>query len=360
MKKLTVVLIAFLVAWNLYLTQEVMTLKQQSPVAAATSTKIVREVVTTFTTDITQIVADVSNKVVGISSLAGGRTIGTGSGFIYEVNGQDALIVTNNHVVASAAEVSVRFANGEEKKAEILGTDLYSDLAILKTVVDFDISPLKIGDSAEVKIGEVAIAIGNPLGFEFQGSTTQGIISGKDRVLGVDLDGDGIQDWDMTLLQTDAAINPGNSGGPLINAAGEVIGINSLKIIQSQVEGFGFAIPVNEMVPIVDQLKQYGKVQRPTIGISARAINEMNYFERSYYGVATDAENGLYIIQVIEGSPAYQAGMRTGDILILFDGIKIDSFKEFRKQLYSKKINQKVEIEYSRKDKVVKTTITLS
>lgn len=360
MKKLMVLMIALLMGWNLFLSLEMYSLKEQSQMSSGTTTKIVREVVTSFTTDITEVVADVSSKVVGISSMTSGRAMGTGSGFVYEVNGNKVLVITNNHVVSDATDVVIRFANGQEEKASIIGTDLYSDLALLETTVDFEITPLVIGDSSEVKVGEVALAIGNPLGFDFQGSTTQGIISGKDRILGVDLDGDGVQDWDMTLLQTDAAINPGNSGGPLINAAGEVIGINSLKIIQSQVEGFGFAIPVNEMVPIVDQLKQYGIVRRPTLGISARAVNEMNYFERSYYGVATDAQNGLYIIQVIEGTPAHGAGMREGDILLSFDGLHIDSFKDFRKHLYSKKINDVVDIEYSRKGEVVKATIKLS
>lgn len=360
MKKMSMLLIAILLGWNLFLSFEVMELKQQRLYVSGDTTRIVREVVTSFTTDITEVVADVSSKVVGISSLSRGRVIGTGSGFVYEVKDNNVLIITNNHVVSEASEVMIRFANGQEKEAEIVGTDLYSDLAVLRTVVDFAIEPLKIGDSSEVKIGEVAIAIGNPLGLEFQGSTTKGIISGKDRILGVDLDGDGIQDWDMTLLQTDAAINPGNSGGPLINGAGEVIGINSLKIIQSQVEGFGFAIPVNEMVPIVEQLKNHGSVKRPMLGITARAVNELSYYERSRYGVALDVSNGLLIIQVIEGSAAHKAGLQTGDILVSFDGVSIQSFKDFRKHLYSKQINDAVEIEYSRNGSVVKTTIRLS
>ncbi len=358
MKKLIILLIAVLLGWNIFLSLEIHQLKNAA--AATGTTRTVREVVTSFSTDITDVVADVSAKVVGISAMRGGRAIGTGSGFVYDVISKEVYVITNNHVVQDADAVVIRFANGQEEAAQIVGMDLYSDIALLKTTVDFEIKPIPLGDSSEVKVGEIAIAIGNPLGFDFQGSTTQGIISGKDRILGVDLDNDGIQDWDMTLLQTDAAINPGNSGGPLINAAGEVIGINSLKIIKSQVEGFGFAIPVNEMVPIVEQLVQYGSVRRPTLGISARAIAEMNYFERNYYAVSQEAVRGLLIIQVLENTPAASAGLAAGDILLSFDGKAIDSFKDFRKLLYSKKINDVVTIEYSHLGEVVKATIKLT
>jgi serine protease Do len=251
------------------------------------------------------------------------------------------------------------FANGEELEATLIGSDVFTDLALLEVKVDFEVNAFKLGDSSLVKVGENALAIGSPLGLSFQGSVTMGIISGKDRVVPVDLDNNGTDDWDSIVLQTDAAINPGNSGGPLINLAGELIGITSMKIADSSVEGMGFAIPINEIIPIIQQLKDNGEVIRPVVGISAVSLDELAVYQKSYYGIRLDLNAGLYVMSVIKGSPAELSGIKEGDVITAFDNTNITSFKEFRKLLYTKNVGDVVTISYERAGKSTTVNVVL-
>lgn len=346
MKYLIAIVCVLLLAWNVFLTLQIENL-HTSITTLQNSTKVEeREVVYLGDLDITDIVEEVSSQVVGISNITKyGQLKGTGSGVVYKVDGKTLWIVTNHHVIDGANEVKISYSNGSQSSATVVGSDIYTDLALLKTVIDFEgITAAKRGDSSLIEVGDVAIAIGSPLGLSFQGSTTKGIISGTNRIVGVDLDKNGTEDWDMLLIQTDAAINPGNSGGPLINAVGEVIGINSMKIANTDVEGFGFAIPINEVVPIVEQLELNGSVIRPLLGISARALSEMNYFEKNWYNIPASSTMGLLILEVVENSPAQKAGIEVGDILLSYNDETIMSFKRFRKLLYSSKVNDKVKL----------------
>ena len=196
------------------------------------------------------------------------RETGTGSGVIYKKQGDKAYIVTNHHVVEGAQELEITFDDGSKTDGKVVGSDMWTDLAVIeidaklvKTVIDF-------GDSDALKRGETVIAIGNPLGLGFSGSVTVGVVSGKDRSIPIDFDEDGTVDWYADVLQTDAAINPGNSGGALINLAGQFIGINSMKISEATVEGIGLAIPINLAIPIIDHLEKHGEVNRPTMGVT--------------------------------------------------------------------------------------------
>lgn len=346
MKYILSILCVVLMAWNVLLTIEIEDLKESLVELQESALIEEREVVYLSDLDITDVVEEVSTQVVGISNISQyGQLKGTGSGVIYKMYDKTLWIVTNHHVIDGANKIQISYSNGSESFAEIVGSDIYTDLALLKTTVNFEgVSAARRGDSSSVKVGDVAIAIGSPLGLSFQGSTTKGIISGTNRIVGVDLDNNGSEDWDMVLMQTDAAINPGNSGGPLINAAGEVIGINSMKIANTEVEGFGFAIPMNEVVPIVDQLEQNGHVERPLLGISARALSEMSYFEKNWYGVSMSSTQGLLILEVVEGSPAQKADIEIGDVLLSYNGKVITDFKSFRKLLYSSRIGESVKL----------------
>lgn len=355
---LTKVLILVLIASNSFLAYEV--LKTESdPASVNEDGTIIREVVTEFSTNVTDVVEASVEKVVAVSSLYNNQVYSTGSGAIYKIQDGKILIITNNHVIDSAETIKVTFANGEQLDAILLGKDFYTDLALLEVTADFTVVPFSMGDSSLVKVGETVLAIGSPLGLEYSGSVTQGIISGKDRVVPVDLNEDGIDDWDSIVLQTDAAINPGNSGGPLINLAGELIGITSMKISNSSIEGMGFAIPVNEIVPIIEQLQTNGKVIRPLVGISAVGLDELTVYQKSFYGIRLDLEDGLYILSISDNSAADDAGIRTGDIITSFDGVPVLSFKEFRKNLYSKSVGDQVEITYERNGKVNTVTVIL-
>ena len=314
MKKfLTSTIILLLLIWNSVLSYEVFFKEGQTTVNPDGT--IVQTVVTEFDTNVTRVVENTIEKVVGIQAIVFEEVYSSGSGAIFDYVDNTVHIVTNNHVIEDAERIQVVFANGETVEATLMGSDLFTDLALLEAKIDFSVEAFRFGDSSLVKVGENALAIGSPLGLEFQGSVTMGIISGKDRTVPVDLDGNGTDDWDSIVLQTDAAINPGNSGGPLINMAGELIGITSMKIADSSVEGMGFAIPINEVIPIIQQLKDNGKVIRPVIGISAVSVDELAVYQKSYYGIRLDLNTGLLITSVVENSPASRAGLKEGDII---------------------------------------------
>jgi len=360
MKKYTVLIIGVLLIWNAVLTFQYVGVKDLLDSLEITGeVRTIREVVTEFNTNVTKVVEDNITKVVGVSNFYQNQLVGTGSGAIYQYKEGEVYIVTNNHVIDGATKVSVTFANGEELDAMIVGSDRFTDLALLKVNVDFTVEPFTLGDSSLVKTGESVLAIGSPLGFEFSGSVTMGIISGTNRIVPIDLDNDGTDDWDSIVLQTDAAINPGNSGGPLINMAGELIGITSMKIADSSVEGMGFAIPVNEIVPIIEQLMTNGKVIRPLLGISAVSIEDMISAQKSFYGIQLDLDKGIMITGVQIGSAAGKAGLRAKDIITAFDGNIVINYKQFRQLLYGKAVGDEVEITYVRGTNTYTTTAKL-
>lgn len=359
-KYLSILLITGLLVWNTALTAEYLNVKKLlDTLEISGEIKTIREVVTQFTTDITEVVKDSVGKVVGVSNYYEGALASTGSGAIYLYETGTVFIVTNNHVIEDATSISVTFANGETLEAELVGADVFTDLALLKVAVDFNVTPFVLGDSALTNVGEYVLAIGSPLGLEFSGSVTMGIISGTNRIVPVDLDDDGEDDWDSIVLQTDAAINPGNSGGPLINLAGELIGITSMKIADSRVEGMGFAIPVNEMAPIIEQLKANGKVIRPVLGITGVSVDTLTTSQKSFYGIQLDLDDGIMVVDVSSGSPASKAGLKPKDVIISFDGQTITSFKQFRRLIYVKQVGDTVEIVYVRGNQTLTTSATL-
>lgn len=269
------------------------------------------------TMDTTQIAKNVGPAVVGIKSavtgqysLFGGYTTSEaqGSGIILSADGY---IVTNNHVVENASSVTVQLNTGSEYTAEIIGTDEQTDLAVIKITPQEELTVAVLGDSTQVEVGETAIAIGNPMGLEFFGSVTQGIVSAVNRTVTVD-------NRTMNLIQTDAAINSGNSGGALINSKGEVIGINTVKVSTSGVEGMGFAIPISDAKPIISDLLEYGYVKgRPVIGVSTRDITE---YMTMQYGWPQGAQ-----IMSVTSENARNAGLQQGDIIVKIDGQEVKS-----------------------------------
>ena len=238
----------------------------------------------------------------------------SGTGFIISTDGY---IVTNHHVVDGATKVTVILDNDKEYEAKIIGSDAQTDLAVLK-IEETGLTPAVLGNSSDVQVGELAVAIGNPLGQTLSGTVTAGIISATNRE--VTLEG-----TEYTLLQIDAAINSGNSGGPLANAYGEIIGINNAKIASSGIEGLGFAIPSDIAKPVIEDLIAVGYVRgRPLIGINARNITE----EMSEY---YDLPVGVYVVSIVEFSPAENAGLRIGDVITECDGKKVTTVDELNK-----------------------------
>lgn len=348
-KKILIAFVALLIGWNIFLTYQVMTSNVSGD--GTTNNTVVSQQVSNITSDLTELADSAADKVVGIITKVNGQEYATGSGIIYSASSGSVTVVTNHHVIEGGNGYTVVFANGEQIDAELIGSDELTDLAVLSLEVDFEVSSFVLADSSLAKTGEYVLAIGSPLGIEYQGTTTFGIISAVDRSIAVDLNDDGIEDWDAIVIQTDAAINPGNSGGALVNQAGELIGITSMKITgtyDTSVEGMGFAIPSNEVSSIVTQIRENGSVQRPLIGISGVGISELSTREKSYYGITLDLDGGVFVSSVSSGGAAEKAGIQEGDIITKLDDAEIDTFKQFRSELYKKNVNDKVSIEVYR------------
>jgi serine protease Do len=259
---------------------------------------------------------------------------GAGSGWIID---EDGLIVTNNHVVEGADSVSVTLVDSRTFPAQTIRTDWLSDLAIIK-VDAHDLPAAKVGDSDTLRVGDWVVAIGNSLGLGI--SATKGIVSAQDISLSVS-EGQTLDD----LIQTDAAINPGNSGGPLVNMAGEVIGITSIKIAQVGVEGMGYAISSNTATPIIEELIQSGYVVRPWLGVGLYTVDQWLALS---YDLAVD--EGAFVTEVVAGSPAAEAGIQVGDIITEFASEEITTADELIQAIHSSQIGQEVEIVYWRDD----------
>lgn len=265
--------------------------------------------------DVPQIAEAVGPSVVGVvikhsfnDSIFSEQEAGSGSGIIIS---SDGYIVTNSHVIEGASAIYVVLNNGENYSARVVGMDTKTDIAVIKIDAK-NLAKAELGKSSDLKVGELAVAIGNPLGLEFQGSVTAGVISALDRSMEVD-------GRKYTLVQTDAAINPGNSGGPLVNKYGYVIGINTVKISSSATEGMGFAIPIDIALPIIEELIEKGYVSgRPQIGIEIINITEAMSMQ---YNVPV----GVYVVNVVFGSAAEKAGIKSGDIIIKADGISVST-----------------------------------
>lgn len=268
---------------------------------------------------------------------------GTGSGVIFK---SDGYIVTNNHVIQGAKDITVALADGRTLNATLVGADAYTDLAVIK-VDATDLPIAEFGDSDDIMVGEPAIAIGNPMGLEFQGSVTAGVISALNRTLNVG-------ENRVKLLQTDAAINPGNSGGALVNADGKVIGINSAKLAATGVEGMGFAIPINTVKPIVEQLINQGHVSYPYLGIG---VLDKQTAAQAGYKLNVDA--GVIVMQIEVGGPADLAGIRQRDLILKVDGKETNTVAELRSAISERQIGDTVTITISRGGQESEVTATL-
>ncbi|WNC14810.1 trypsin-like peptidase domain-containing protein [Brevibacillus brevis] len=314
-------------------------------------------------------VKKVENAVVGVINIGRTRTNwvngnsqdveqGEGSGVIFEKKGGKAHIITNYHVIDQAQKLEVALPTGDKVEAKILGADMFADLAVLEIDASKVSTVAELGDSSTLQVGEPAIAIGNPLGMKFSRTVTQGIISSLERSMPMDLNEDGQDDWELDVLQTDAAINPGNSGGALVNIKGQVIGINTLKISKEGVEGLGFALPINDVKAIVSELMEKGKLERAYLGVTPYDLtNVPRYNWKETLNLPDDVQAGVVIQnEVGKFSPAGQAGLRQYDVIVKMDGKDINNGAQLRKYLtLDKKPGDSVEITYYR-DGFKKTT----
>ena len=282
-----------------------------------------------------------------------------GSGVIYKKEGNFAYLVTNTHVISGAKKVDIRLADGTKVPGEIVGSDTYSDIAVVKIAADKVTTVAEFGDSDQLTVGETAIAIGSPLGSEYANTVTQGIVSSLNR--NVSLKSEDGQAISTKAIQTDTAINPGNSGGPLINIQGQVIGITSSKIATNggtSVEGLGFAIPSNDAINIINQLEKNGKVTRPALGIQMVNLSNLSSTDLQRLNVPSSVTAGVVVRSVITSMPA-NGHLQQYDVITKVDDKAISSTTELQSALYSHSIGDSMTVTYYRDGKEETTTIKL-
>ena len=283
-----------------------------------------------------------------------------GSGVIYKKEGKYAYLVTNTHVINGAKKVDILLADGNKVPGEVVGSDVYSDIAVVRISADKATAVAEFGDSNQLTVGETAIAIGSPLGTDYANSVTQGIISSQGR--NVKLKADNGQNISTRALQTDAAINPGNSGGPLINIQGQIIGITSSKISnngQTSVEGMGFAIPANDVVNIIKQLEEKGKVVRPALGIQMMDLSNLSTSDLSQLKLPEKISGGVLVRSTLENMPASDKLQRY-DVITKIDDTDIESTADLQSALYSHQINDTIKVTFYRDGKQQTTSIKLT
>lgn len=285
-----------------------------------------------------------------------------GSGVIYKKDVDSAYLVTNNHVIDKAERIEIVLADGSKVVGKLIGADTYSDLAVVKISSDKIKTVAQFADSSKINIGEVAIAIGSPLGTEYANSVTEGIVSSLSRT--VTLKNEEGQTVSTNAIQTDAAINPGNSGGPLINIEGQIIGINSSKISQSKssgnaVEGMGFAIPANDVIKIINQLESKGEVVRPALGISMVNLSDLSTNALDQLKVPKNVTSGIVVAKVVDNMPA-SGKLEQYDIITEIDGEEVSSTSDLQSILYGHDINDTVKVTFYRGNDKKSTTIELT
>ena len=327
-------------------------------------------------TDISEAVKKVQNAVVSVityaessssvindeSSNDESQISSEGSGVIYKKDGKSAYLVTNTHVLNGSTNVDILLADGNKVPGEVVGSDVYSDISVVKISSEKVTDVAEFGDSGSLTVGETAIAIGSPLGTEYANSVTQGIISSLGR--NVTLQSENGENISTTALQTDAAINPGNSGGPLINIQGQVIGITSSKIStngQTSVEGMGFAIPSNDVVNIINQLEKNGTVTRPALGIQMMDLSNLTTSDFSKLNLPSSVKSGILVRSVQQGMPA-DGKLQKNDVITKVDNTDVESTSDLQSALYKHSIGDEVEITYYRdgKSQTVKIKLTKS
>ena len=267
--------------------------------------------------------------------------IGTGSGFCYKKN-NEAYFITNNHVIESGSSIKILNIENKIYEAKLLGKDEYLDIAILSADIESCLQVASLGNSFYTNLGDTVFTVGSPLGSKYMGTITKGILSGKDRKVTISTNNG---NYIMDVLQTDAAINPGNSGGPLVNINGEVIGVNSLKLVEDEIEGMGFAIPIELIKEVVVKLEKGEVIIRPILGIEISDSNR--------YG-------GIYVNNVDPTYPASNAGLKKGDYIVSIDNINIEDCAHFRYVLYQYKINDTITITYIRDGVTYEVKVTLT
>ena len=289
-----------------------------------------------------------------------GTIISSGTGFVYDKDDKYGYVLTNAHVVSDGNNVQGVLSNNNTVSLTLLGFDSYTDLAVLRMDVKDVLQVASIGSSENIEVGNTLFTVGAPMGAKYAGTVTKGILSGKDRLLETSTsNGLSNDSYIVKVLQTDAAISPGNSGGPLVNLAGDVIGITSLKLVDNKVEGMGFAIPIEDAMNYVDYLEQGKEIQRPVMGVQILDLTNRYVLYRYNINIPKNVDSGIYLVEVNSGYPASDAGLKSGDIITAINGEKVTTTAEFKYELYKYSVGDMVEVTYYRNGKENVTNVKL-
>ena len=276
-----------------------------------------------------------------------GNTISTGTGFVYDKEG---FVLTNAHVVSEGYDIKGTLSNNKVISLKLMGTDTYTDLAVLKMDPKDILQVASIGTSKNTKIGNTVFTVGSPMGLSYAGTVTKGILSGKDRLIET-TNSYNNESFIVKVLQTDAAISPGNSGGPLVNLAGDVIGINSLKLVDEQVEGMGFAIPIEDAMNYVNYLEKKEEIKRPIMGVQILDMTNKYILYRYNVEVPKSVDSGIILMELSEGYPAEKSGLKKNDIITKINDVKVSTVAEFKYELYKYSVGSTIKVTYVRNDK---------
>ena len=306
-------------------------------------------------------ISDLKNAINSVYEAAvyievtGNRVSSSGSGFVYKTDDNYGYILTNYHVIDGGKKFVVTFSDGTDTEASLVSGDEYYDIAVLKLDKNKVKKVATLGDSSNIELGDTVFTVGAPLGKEYMGTITKGIVSGINRMVSVS------NNYLMEVIQTDASINSGNSGGPICNIKGEVIGITSSKLVGEGVEGMGFAIPINSVNEILTNIESGTTLERPYLGV--QLVDLTNTFALQYYyniRISNDVEFGAVLSYVEENMPASKSGLKVGDVIIEIDGEKVDNVSHFKYILYKHKLGDKIKVKYYRENKIGETTIELT
>lgn len=356
LKTLLIVIIAFLIGAGIMYYYSVNNPKIITKDRTVSNTKVTEEAME-------DAISKVYDSALCIEVLsADGSAVSTGTGFVYEKDDKYGYVLTNAHVISSNGNIQGVLSNNKSVKLTLLGSDSYTDLAVLRMDASDVLQVASIGDSKNTAVGNTVFTVGSPMGATYAGTVTKGILSGKDRLIETSASNGNLssETYIVKVLQTDAAISPGNSGGPLVNLAGDVIGITSLKLVDEQVEGMGFAIPIEDAMNYVDILENGKEIERPIVGV--QILDLTNKYLLSSYGIkiGSNVDSGIILVKVNDGYPAADAGLKDGDIVTKVNGETVSTTAQFKYQLYKYNIGDTVEFTYYRNNKENKTKVKLT
>ncbi|MBE6160326.1 MAG: PDZ domain-containing protein [Lactobacillales bacterium] len=310
--------------------------------------KTINEVNVTETDTLKNSIDKVYDAVVVIQGYENGKLSSTGTGFYYKKDSKRGYIITNHHVIEDSDLIKVTNTSNVESEATLLGSDEYLDIAILSVDAKDVIKVAKLGDTSKVNVGDTVFTVGSPLGIKYMGTVTKGILSGKNRQVTVSVSSN---KFIMDVLQTDAAINPGNSGGPLLNINGEVIGVTSLKLVQDEIEGMGFALPIESVKNSLESLENGKEINRPVFGVQLLDVENKSMLRRYGIELSDKINNGAIIIKIEKNTSASESELKVGDIIVKINDDKVKDSAHFRYCLYKYSIGDTIKVTYNRNGK---------